>query len=270
MLFSGAIASRNEASYTLFGAPFDFSTTFIPGTRFGPNQLRKYSSHFEDYDPRTNTYFSELLVHDFGDVIPESSHLPTYLDYLGGFVTEAIEDGVLPIILGGEHTVNMASIRALKPDTYVCLDAHLDLRNSYQDNSWSHATSTMHALNIVDHAIIIGARSGSESEWERTLKSDVTVIPPEAVSSWEPDFTGSVYFSIDIDAADHSIAPGTGTPEPFGLTARELLQIVHLVSPHAIGFDIVEVNDRDSGQAAILGAKLIREFVHSHKYNKSL
>ena len=79
--------------------------------------------------------------------------------------------------------------------------------------------------------------------------------------------TGSVYFSIDIDAADSSIVPGTGTPEPFGLTAQEMLHVVRLVSPHASGFDIVEVNDRDSGQTAILGAKLLREFVPSHQYS---
>tara|TARA_B100000029_G_scaffold451739_1_gene476502 strand:- start:16 stop:825 length:810 start_codon:yes stop_codon:yes gene_type:complete len=267
MLFSGANASRNEASYILFGAPFDFSTTFIPGTRFGPNQLRKFSAHFEDYDPRTKTHFSELLVHDFGDVIPESSHLPTYLDYLGGFITEAVNDNLTPLLIGGEHTVNLAAIRALQPDTYVCLDAHLDLRDSYQDNSWSHATSTLNALEVVDHAIILGARSGCEEEWDRAIESDVTIIPPEEVSSWEPNLTGSVYFSIDIDAADSSVVPGTGTPEPFGLTTQEMLHVVRLVSPHASGFDIVEVNDRDSGQTAILGAKLLREFVHSHQHS---
>jgi agmatinase len=264
MQFPGAITSRENASYVIFGAPFDFSTTFIQGSRFGPSQLRKFAAHFEDYDPRTKTSFSELLVHDSGDIIPESSSFTTYIDYLEGFITDVVNDGITPILIGGEHTVNLAALRALKPDTYVCLDAHLDLRETYQDNPWSHATSTLRALEIVDNAVIIGARSGCEEEWDQANKKNITVISPNEVQDWEPSFKGSVYFSIDIDASDNSIAPGTGTPEPFGLSSKEMLRIVHMVSPYASGFDIVEVNDQDNGQAAILGGKLLREFVHSH------
>jgi len=84
------------------------------------------------------------------------------------------------------------------------------------------------------------------------------------VADWGPDIDGDVYLSVDIDGADPSVAPGTGTMEPFGLSAREMRSVVRQVAPHAVGFDAVEVNDRDDGQAAALAGKLLKEFVFSH------
>jgi agmatinase len=155
---------------------------------------------------------------------------------------------------------------ATDPDVFVCLDAHLDLREEYDGNPLSHATVTHHVLDVADEAIILGARTGNEEEWERAAKSDVTVVPPEDVADWTADFDGTAYLSVDIDGADPAFAPGTGTMEPFGLTPREMRDVVRDVteSTDVVGFDIVEVNDRDDGQAASLGGKLLREFVFSH------
>jgi agmatinase len=150
---------------------------------------------------------------------------------------------------------------------FVCCDAHLDLRESYAGNPLSHATVTRHALDVADEAIVLGARTGSEAGWDRAAASDVTVVPPEEVGRWEPPAAvtdGRAYLSVDIDAADPAVAPGTGTMEPFGLDARELHRVVRAVAPHAAGFDVVEVNDRDDGQSAVLGAKLLRAFVYEH------
>ncbi|MFC6737185.1 arginase family protein, partial [Halolamina salina] len=167
---------------------------------------------------------------------------------------------------------------ATDPDVLVVLDAHLDLREAYDGNPWSHAAVTRRALDgdpedeplatidgIADRAVILGARTGSEAEWERAERDDVTVVPPEDVSEWTPDLAEeSVYLSVDIDAADPSVAPGTGTMEPFGLSAREIRDVVRQVAPNAVGFDAVEVNDRDDGQAAALAGKLLKEFVFAH------
>jgi agmatinase len=148
---------------------------------------------------------------------------------------------------------------------FVCLDAHLDLREEYDGNELSHATVTRHVLDVADEAVVLGARTGSEAEWDRASESDVTVVPPEAVADWSPDFDAetSAYLSVDIDGADPGFAPGTGTMEPFGLTPREMRGVVRDVaeSGSVAGFDVVEVNDRDDGQAAALGGKLLREFV---------
>ena len=265
-MFPGAIADREVADYVLVGAPLDISTSFQPGTRFGPNRIRRFAESFDDYDRRTDQFFTELSVHDAGD-IRAWDDAPDYVDWVTGSVRDAVWDDAVPIVLGGEHTVTAAGVDGVEPDVLVCLDAHLDLREAYDGNEWSHATITRRVLDEldVDEAVVLGARTGSPDEWERAAADDVTVVPPEDVADWHPDFDDeSVYLSVDIDAADPAFAPGTGTKEPFGLTSREMRDVVRAVAPYADGFDVVEVNDRDDGQAASLAAKLLREFVFSH------
>jgi agmatinase len=263
MGFPGANDARETADYVLLGAPLDVSTSFQPGTRFGPREVRHHAHTFDDYDHRTGTQFTDLGVHDAGD-LDAWEDAAEYLDFLRGMVTDIESEGRLPLLVGGEHTVSTAGVRATDPDVFVCLDAHLDLREEFAGNELSHATITQRVLDIADEAIILGARTGSEAEWERADRDDVTVVPPEDVPDWEPEFDGDAYLSVDIDAADPAFAPGTGTMEPFGLAPRELRRVVRAVAPRSVGFDIVEVNDRDDGQAAALGGKLLREFVYAH------
>lgn len=262
--FPGANADRDAADYVLVGAPLDRSTTYQPGTRFGPRRMRAVADSFEDYDHHTGSRFTDLDVHDHGDVRP-GGDAEEYLTYLEGTVADVDSDEATPLVLGGEHTVTVPAVRALQPDVVVCLDAHLDLRDSFGGDPYSHATVSNHVLEVAEEVVILGARAGSEAEWERAEREDVTVVPPEAVANWEPDFDDrEVYLSVDIDAADPGYAPGTGTLEPFGLDPHELRRVVRAVAPQALGCDVVEVNDRDDGQAAVLGAKLCREFVFAH------
>jgi agmatinase len=264
MSFPGAVADREAAAYALVGAPLDVSTSFRPGTRFGPRRVREFGEQFDDFDHHTNRRFSDLGVYDHGDIGP-SADTAEYLTFLESAISEFERDDAVPLLVGGEHTVTIAAVRALVPDVFVCTDAHLDLRESYAGDERSHATVTRHALAVADRVAVLGARTGSEAEWERASEGDVTVVPPEDVADWTPDIDGErAYLSVDIDAADPAFAPGTGTPEPFGLAPRELRDVVRAVAPHAVGFDVVEVNDRDDGQAATLAAKLLRAFVFAH------
>ena len=271
-MFPGANASREEAAYVVVGAPLDVSTTFRPGARFGPDRIRLLAETFDDYDHRTAKRFSELAVHDHGNVRAWDD-AQDYLDYLEGTLRDVVWDDAVPLLLGGEHTVTRAGVRAVDPDVFVCVDAHLDLRSEYDGNPWSHATVTRHVLDVVDEAIVLGARTGSEEEWERASEADVTVVPPADVRDWltavaDGDGNGfeteSVYLSVDVDGVDPGFAPGTGTMEPFGLAPREVRDVVRLVAPSTVGFDVVEVNDRDHGQTAALAGKLVREFVYAH------
>jgi len=259
-MFPGAAADREDADYAVVGAPLDASTTGQPGTRYGPREIRQAARHFENYDHRTGQQFSDLAVCDHGDVHP-TDDTEEYLEFLCGTVADYREAGVVPLVVGGEHTVSVAAVRALEPDTVVCLDAHLDLRECYAGNPLSHATATRHALAVAEEVVVLGARAGSEREWERAGRGDVTVVEPAAVPEWEPEFSGRVYLSVDIDAADPGFAPGTGTPEPFGLDPAAMRSVVEAVAPRAVGFDVVEVTDRDDGQAA---TKLLRTFVSAH------
>jgi agmatinase len=261
----GATADRETADYAVVGAPLDVSTTFQPGTRFGPERVRRFVRTFDDYDHRTGQFFTDLAVHDHGDERAWDD-AAEYLTFLEGTLSDLHDEGTVPLLVGGEHTVSVAGVRAVDPDVFVCLDAHLDLREAYDGNPLSHATATRHALDVADEAVILGARTGSPEEWERASEVDVTVVPPEEVADWAPDLAtdAEVYLSVDIDGADPGFAPGTGTMEPFGLTPREMRDVVRAVAPHATGFDVVEVNDRDDGQAAALAGKLLREFVYTH------
>ncbi|ELZ33349.1 agmatinase [Halogeometricum pallidum JCM 14848] len=267
-MFPGATASRDDAAYVVVGAPLDISTTFRPGTRFGPERIRRFARTFDDYDRRTDLRFSDCLVHDEGDVRPWDD-AAEYVEWVAGTLRDAVRDDAVPLLLGGEHTVTRAGVDAVAPDVFVCLDAHLDLRDEYDGNEWSHATVTRRVLDELgaEEAIVLGARTGSPEEWDRADADDVTVVAPEDAADFAfgDRLEGkSAYLSVDIDGADPGFAPGTGTPEPFGLEPREMRDVVRTVAPHADGFDVVEVNDRDDGQAASLAGKLLREFVFSH------
>jgi len=275
-MFPGASTDRDAAAYVVVGAPLDISTTFQPGTRFGPDRIRRFAGSFEDYDHRTGRHLSDLAVHDAGDVHAWTD-AAEYVDYLAATLGDVVDDGAVPLLLGGEHTVTVAGVRAVDPDLFVCLDAHLDLRTAFDGDPWSHACVTHRALDAADHAVIVGARAGSEAEWERATEADVTVIDPETVADrgaaavtdaaetvTDDLVAATTYLSVDVDAADPGVAPGTGTMEPGGLSAREMESVVRAVAPHADGADVVEVNDRDDGQAATLAGHLLRAFVFEH------
>ncbi len=268
-MFPGATADRDAASYVVVGAPLDATTTFQPGTRFGPDRIRRFAETYDDYDRRTGSYFSALGVHDAGDVRPWDD-VREYLDHLAAELRGVVLDDAVPLLVGGEHTVTFAGVEAVDPDTLVVCDAHLDLREAYDGNPWSHACVVRRALDVADRTVVVGARTGSAEEWERAAADDVEVVAPEDARTWldglDPDRFAdeSTYLSVDVDGLDPGFAPGTGTMEPFGVEPREVRDLVRAVAPHSDGFDVVEVNDRDDGQAAAVAGKLLRAFVRDH------
>lgn len=253
-----------DASYAIVGAPLERSTTFHPGTRFGPDRIRQRARGFEDFDRDTGRRFSELDIVDRGDVRGWQD-AEAYLDFLAGEIGAA--SGV-PVVLGGEHTVSLAAVRATEPDAYVCVDAHLDLREAFDDDPWSHATVTHHVRERGIPTYLVGTRAGSEEEWARAEADvGVTVITPEELAERIPELgalDGDLYLSIDIDGVDPGFAPGTGTPEPYGLGPRDVRAVIRAVARSVVGADVVEVNDRDDGQAATLAGKFVRDIVFAH------
>jgi agmatinase len=260
--FPGATAPLDDAQYVLRGAPLDVTGSGRAGAREGPAAIRRAAREQEGYDHRTEARFADRRVHDAGDL--DGWPAPAeYVDVLAGDVAADLGRGAFPILLGGEHTVSLAGIEATGPATYVALDAHLDLRDSYAGEGICHATVARRALDRgCERVVILGARSGSAAGWERAERDDVTVVPPDAVSGWTPAVDAPVYLSVDVDVVDPAHAPGTGTLEPGGLTSRVALSAIRRIAPHAVGADVVEVCD--DRPTASLAAACVRSVLHAH------
>ncbi len=268
---AGQTADSADANFVVVGAPLDVSTTFQPGTRFGPRRIRSFAAPFDDYDYRTDQHFSDLAsstaaTSTRGTTFPSTSS--------GSREHFATPSGTTHPARFGWRTHRFTRGRPRCRTGGVRLSGRppRPVRRLRRQSALARGRYSPHSRGC---RLRRGGRypwcpDGSELEWERADADDVTVVSPETVAA--PSFAlddvvdleaRSTYLSVDIDAADPAYAPGTGTTEPFGLEAREMRDIVRAVAPHASGFDVVEVNDRDDGQAASLAGKLLREFVFS-------
>jgi len=270
--FADADASYEDARYVFFGVPYDGTTSFRPGTRFGPRAIREFSFNFESYDPVTGVDFSGLPIADLGDLA--ASKVPEeVVSQVADVAGDIVRDGKIPVMLGGEHTVTVGAVRAVRPEVYVVCDAHLDLRDELDGTPYSHGCVTRRVLDTVEDVVIIGARSGDREQFEvaaertRLYTADmVRDMGIGAVLAEVLEMIGDrrVYLSIDADAIDCCLTPGLGTPEPFGMTPLEIREVVRALAPHAVGFDYVEVAPLDAGQTAAVAAQMVREFIARH------
>ena len=270
--FADADASYEDARYAIFGVPYDATTSFKPGARFGPRAIREASFNFEPYDPSTGVDFSLVPIVDLGDLMV--LRLPEDLVGQVADVTGDIaRDGKVPVMLGGEHTATIGAVRAVRPDVYVVCDAHLDLRDELDGTAYSHGCVARRVLDTVGDVVIIGARSGDAEQFEvaaeRTRLYTADAVREKGIAAVLGEVLGEfggrrVYLSIDADAIDCCLTPGLGTPEPFGMTPLDIREVVRTLAPHAVGFDYVEVAPFDAGQTAAVAAQLVREFIARH------
>ncbi|MDV2482359.1 agmatinase [Methanoculleus sp. Wushi-C6] len=270
--FADADASYEDARYVVFGVPYDGTTSFRPGTRFGPRAIRDLSFNFESYDPSTGIDFSEVPVADLGDLAV--SRLPEDLvNQVADVAGDIVGDGKVPVMLGGEHTATVGAVRAVRPEVYVVCDAHLDLREELDGTPYSHGCVTRRVLETVGDVVIIGGRSGDREQFEvaaektRLYTADmVRDMGIGAVLAEVIELIGGrrTYLSIDADAIDCCLTPGLGTPEPFGMTPLDIREVVRTLAPQVVGFDYVEVAPFDSGQTAAVAAQIVREFIARH------
>lgn len=278
--FIDALADYESAKYVIFGVPFDNTSSYRAGSRWAPDALRQVSANFESYNPVFDIDLVDLPIHDAGN-LETSALVDETLRDLYNEVAFLLNDGKLPIMLGGEHSLTYSTVRACAEfagDDFgvLVLDAHFDLRQEYRGFKHNHACVSRNILeNITDNLVSIGIRSGPEEEWvfarENNLKyytaDDVESIGmvevlKEAIESLD---CSQLYLSLDMDAIDPAYAPGLGTPEPFGLSARDVRTAIRTLAPYSMAFDVMEIApEYDSGQSAMLGAKLMREFIASH------
>jgi len=273
--FMGCADSYEQAGLVLIGAPMDLTVSFRPGTRFGPQQIRRVSHGLEEYSIYLDKDLSDYLYYDAGDISLPYGNIQGSLFRISRVISEILCDGKFPLVLGGEHLISLAVLREVAkfyPDVAVVVfDAHADLRDEYLGEEFSHATVMRRVIEIIggNNLYQFGVRSGTREEFAFARKNTNMYVNEIIAPLQEilPQFGDRpVYVSLDIDVVDPAHAPGTGTAEPGGCTSREIFKAIHLLGGlNVIGFDLVEVSPvyDISEQTVLLAAKLVREAVLS-------
>jgi len=271
--FADASASYEDAKFVIFGVPFDGTSCFRPGSRWAPLAIRKASYNFELYHPGYDIDLCDVPFCDLGDIEVSVSVDETLAD-VQSETKRIIDDDKTPIMIGGEHSLAYACVRAFGDVSVIVLDAHLDLRDEYAGSRQNHACVSRRILDRVgvESYASLGIRSGAREEYDFARQNGVRFYSAEQVQSEGivnvvRDVTrhltsGKIYLSIDMDVIDPAYAPAVGTPEPFGLTPADVRYVIQEIAPRVAGFDLVEISpDYDHGQTSLLGAKLVREFI---------
>lgn len=269
--FLAASEDSDESKLVLFGLPFDGTCSFRPGTRFGPKAIRDASDGLETYCPVLRRDLEEVSFSDVGDMPlpPGDKECAIALTY--EMAKQIHGNGQIPAALGGEHLLSLPLVRAAHeahPDLAIIqFDAHMDLRNNYLGVELSHATVMRRISEFVDPSRIlqVGQRSGTREEYQRAetfgnLRTEQVTV--DELQHWVGN--RPLYVTLDLDVLDPSVLPGTGTPEPGGVSFTQLQTwIAGLASCNWIGWDVVELSpDLDhSSMSSIVSAKIVRTMI---------
>jgi len=272
--FISARSTFEEANIILLGCPYDGSSTFRPGARFGPSSIRKASWGIETYSPYSDRDLESLSIHDMGDLEFPLGEKKISLDLIKKALKEILLAKKFPVLLGGDHLITLPIIEELfkiYPNLYLIqIDAHTDLRDHYLGERLSHSTVIKRIIEHIgeDRLFQIGIRSGEKEEFKYAKKinsiKSTTQVEINRLTKKLKD--KPVYITLDLDVIDPSIIPGVGTPEPGGLTFQEFISLLkRLQCLNVVGFDIVELTpDYDPTQiSSIIGAVILREMLLS-------
>ena len=270
--FIGCDNEYEPSQIVIFGAPFDSTTSFRPGTRFASKVMRSESFGLETYSPYQDKDLEDYAVFDGGDLELPFGDCERALGDIEEMSAKILSDGKIPLMIGGEHLVTLGAVRAAAkkyPDLHILhFDAHADLRDDYLGQRLSHATVMHRVWDIVGDGKIyqFGIRSGDRSEiyWGRehvyTNMHNFDTLP-EIVEQLKGK---PVYLSIDLDVLDPSVFPGTGTPEAGGVTFLQLLDAVKKSCALDIAAcDINELSPQydQSGASTATACKVLRELL---------
>lgn len=271
--FIGCDSEYDDAKIVLFGAGFDGTTSFRPGTRFAPSAIRSESFGIETYSPYQDKDMVDYSYFDSGDLeLPFGSVRRTIAD-IAMRTDTILTDGKIPFMIGGEHLVTLGAVMAVKEkaeDLYIIhFDAHADLRDDYLGQPLSHACVLRRCHELVGdgHIFQFGIRSGDREEF--VFASEHTEMNKFNFNNLEEiveKLKGKkVYFTLDLDVLDPSVFPGTGTPEAGGVTFDELRKAVTLVCSKLdiVGCDVNELSPHydQSGASTAVACKIIREML---------
>lgn len=268
-------ATEEEADAVIYGMPMDWTVSFRPGSRFGPNRIREASIGLEEYSPYLDKHLEEVRYHDKGDMLLPFGNPARSLDIIEGFMDDLLEKGKYPLGLGGEHLVTWPVIKAMYkyPDLAVIhIDAHADLREEYEGETLSHSTPIRKTCGLIgpENVYSFGIRSGMREEFQYAEESGMHMSKFEVLEPLKevlPTLAGRpVYVTIDIDVLDPAFAPGTGTAEAGGISSKELLASIHAMAAsdmNIVGSDLVEVAPvyDPTEMTPIVASKFVREML---------
>jgi agmatinase len=273
--FADADSSYNDASFILFGVPFEKTSSFRHGADKAPFEIRQASWNFERYDLQTGMNFEEILLHDYGDLDVLKLNSKELFETTKTYTSTLLTKQKIPIALGGDHSVTPGIISAFPKDiAVISLDAHMDFRQEYKNDIYNHACVIRRVADHIplQNIAVLGIRSAEKQEYEQAQAMDLffrdaftinTIGIKKIIQQVKTHLKGKkIYLTLDIDVIDPAYAPGTSTPEPVGLTPLQVIEIIEAFSPQLFGCDLVEVcPPYDHGQTAVLAAKLIRTTV---------
>lgn len=272
--FIGCESCYADADIVLYGAPFDSTTSYRPGARFGPAAMRHESYGLETYSPYQDKDLTDIKVFDSGDMELCFGSSESALKDIEARAETILQDGKFPLLLGGEHLVTLGAVRAAArkyPAMHIIhFDAHADLRQDYLGAELSHACVLRRCHDILGDGRIhqFCIRSGDREEFTfakthtEMHKFDFSGL--EALAAELCRTQVPVYLTIDLDCLDPSCFPGTGTPEAGGVTFMQLLNAILTVSKtNIIGADVNELAPMldASGVSTAMACKVLRELL---------
>ncbi|MEM3672757.1 MAG: agmatinase [Candidatus Bathyarchaeia archaeon] len=278
-VFSGFQKPFEKADYIILGVPFDATSTYRTGARFGPNAIREASLNIETYSFRAGFDVENLQLHDLGDLHVYMDTAET-MKRLGLVVKEILEAEKTPVVMGGEHTITLGAVKGLgrkaNKTAVVSFDAHLDLRDEFMGLKLSHTTFMRRINEEAKPAKIIevGTRAVCKEELKYAEEAGIQFFTAQQIRKkgsmqivklLNKELAGieSLYLSVDMDVLDPAYAPAVQNPEPEGIETHTLLDILcALCDSRVVGFDVVEVAPNyDQGVSAIQAAKIIFELL---------
>ncbi len=278
-VFSGMQKTFEAAKYVIFGVPFDATSTYRTGARFGPDAIRAASLNIETYSLRSGVDVEDLALFDGGDlhVSPEAQKTNDLTQLV---VEDILAAGKMPVVLGGEHTITLGAAKGLgskaAKTAIVSFDAHLDLRSEFMGSHLSH-TTFMHLINeqVKPAKIIeVGTRSMCKEELAYAKQAGVEFFTSQQIIKKNSEQIAeqlkeklacydNLYLTVDMDVLDPAFAPAVQNPEPEGINTTQLLDLVLAqCGKRVIGFDLSEIAPiYDQGISAVVAAKMIFEML---------
>ena len=270
-IFMGSRRDPAGCRVGLFGVPYDGTTSFRPGTRFGPAAIREVSQGLETYCPQLDLDLEDLAFADLGAVdIPFGAPEPV-VDAVHQATRTVLDLGLKPLMLGGEHSISSGAVAAVAEQhsdlVLVQLDAHADLREEWLGARHSHACAMRRCLEVLPSGDLLqlAIRSGTRNEFLELKRSGRRMDDVHALRDAMAPWTGRpVYLTVDLDWFDPAVLPGTGTPEPGGFLWRDFAAVVDVLREHQlVAADVVELAPQldTSGVSSVLAAKVTRSLI---------